>query len=101
MNPFRSDLISYLTLFGSNFKIQYLSVMLLVTLTNPSVKNQVSQFFFNFAAGDLMLVSSYEVADILFFESLDISESISDYGAQAFSFHGPRASLPLYISSHK
>ena len=40
--------------------------MLVATLTNFDVKNQVPQFFFNFAAGDLVLVSSYEVVDILF-----------------------------------
>ena len=42
-----------------------------------------------------MLVSSFEVADILFCESLDISEAISDYGAQAFTLQSPRDSLPL------
>ena len=63
------------------------------------MKNQVPQVFFKFAAGDLVLVSSYEVADILFFESLVISEAISYYGAQAFALHSPRASLPLVICS--
>ena len=70
MNPFRYDLISDLILFGSNFKIQELSVMLVATLTNFGVKNQVPQFYFKFTAGDLALVSSYEVADILFCDSL-------------------------------
>ena len=50
--------------------------MLVAALTNTGVKNQVPQVFFNFAAGDLVLVSSYEVADILFFDSLDIYEAI-------------------------
>ena len=68
MNLFRFDLISDLILFGSYFEIQYLSVMLVVSLTNSGVKNQVPHFLFNFAAGDLVLVSSYEVADILFCE---------------------------------
>ena len=72
MNLFRSNLISDLILFGSNFKIQELSVMLVASLTNFSVKNQVSQFFLKIAAGDLVLVSSYEVVDILLFDSLDI-----------------------------
>ena len=63
------------------------------------MKNQVPQFFFNFAAGDLVLVSSYEVADILFCDSLAISEAISDYGAQAFALHSPRVSLPLVTCS--
>ena len=103
MNLFRSDLHSDLILFFSYFKIQELSVMLVAALTNSGVKNQVPQFFFNFAAGDLVLVSSYEVADILFCDSLDISEAISDYGAQAFSLNSPSASLPLITcsSSHR
>ena len=42
-----------------------------------------------------MLVLSYEFADIIFCELLVISEAISDYGAQAFALHSPRASLPL------
>ena len=46
-----------------------------------------------------MLVSSYEVSDILFCESLDISEDILDYGAQAFALQIPRDSLPLVTSS--
>ena len=69
--------------------------MLLATITNFGVKNQVLQVFFKFVAGDLVLVSYYEVADILFCESLAIYESISYYGAQSFSLHTPKASLPL------
>ena len=46
-----------------------------------------------------MLVSSYEVADILFCDSLSISASISYYGAQAFTLQSPRASLPLVTCS--
>ena len=99
MKLFRYDLNSDLILFGSYFKIQELSVMLVAALTNSGVKNQVPQFFFNFADGDLVLVSSYEVADILFCKSLDISEAISDYGAQAFTLQSPRDSLPLVTSS--
>ena len=99
MKLFRSDLISDLILFGSYFKIQELLVMLVVSLTNFGVKNQVLQFFFNFATGDLVLVSSYEVADILFCESLAISEAISYYGSQAFALQSPRASLPLVTCS--
>ena len=56
--------------------------MLVVGLIRFGVTNQVPQFFFKFAAGDLVLVSSSEVADILVCESLDIFEAISDYGAQ-------------------
>ena len=70
--------------------------MLVAALTNFGVKNQVPQVFFKFAAGDLVLVSSYEVVDILFCESL----AISYYGAQAFVLHAPRASLPLVTCSY-
>ena len=73
--------------------------MLVAALTNIGVKNQVPQVFFNFPAGDLVLVSSGEVADILFCESLYISESISDYGAPAFALQSPRDSLPLVTKS--
>ena len=44
-----------------------------------------------------MLVFSHEFADIRFCESLDILEAISYYGAQAFSFHRIRISLPFYF----
>ena len=44
-----------------------------------------------------MLVFSYEFADIIFFESLIIYEAISNYGAQAYALHNPRASLPIYF----
>ena len=99
VNLFGYNLISDLILFGSNFKIQELSVLLEAALTNFGVKNQVPQFFFKFATGDLVLVSSYEVADILFCESLAISEAISNYGAQSFALHSPRPSLPLITCS--
>ena len=46
--------------------------MLVAALTHSGVKDQVPQFFFNFATGDLVLFSSYEVADILLCDSLDI-----------------------------
>ena len=68
VNLFRSDLHADLILFCSYFKIQEISVILVAALTNSGVKNQVPQFFLNFVAGDLVLVSSYEVADILFCE---------------------------------
>ena len=41
VNLFGSDLIYDMILFGSNFKIQELSVMLVASLTNSGVKNQV------------------------------------------------------------
>ena len=77
--------------------------MLVVALTNSGVKNQVPHFLFKTADGDLVLVSSYEVADILLCDSLYISEAISDYGASAFALNSPSASLPLITcsSSHR
>jgi len=103
LNLFRSDLLSDLILFGSYFKIQKHSVMLVAALTNSGVKNQVPHFLFKTADGDLVLVSSYEVADILLCDSLYISEAISDYGASAFALNSPSASLPLITcsSSHR
>ena len=75
------------------------SVMLVVSLTNSGVKNQVPHFLFKTADGDLVLVSSYEVANILLCDSLAISKDISDYGAQAFSLNSHSASLPLITCS--
>ena len=69
---FRSDLHSDMILFCSYFKIQELSVMLVAALTNSDVKNQVPHFLFKTVDGDLVLVSSYEAADILLCDSLDI-----------------------------
>ena len=46
--------------------------MLVVSLTDSGVKNQVPHFLFKTANGDLVLISSYEVADILLCDSLDI-----------------------------
>ena len=80
-------------LFGSIFKFQEPSVMLVVGLINIGVTNQVPQFSFKLVVGDFMLVLYYEFADILFFESLVIYESILDYGAQSFTVHSPRDSL--------
>ena len=59
--------------------------------------NQALQVSFNFVVEDLTLVLSYEFADIIFCEILDISEDISDYGAQSFSLQSPRDSLPFYL----
>ena len=98
MNLFRSN-FSDLILFGSNFKIQELSVMLVASLTNSGVKNQVLHFLSKTADGDLVLVSSYEVGDILLCDSLAILEAILDYGAQAFALNNPGASLPLITCS--
>ena len=73
--------------------------MIVAALTNFGVKNQVPHFLFKTANGDLVLVFSYEVADILLCDSLAISEAISDYGSQAFALNSPSASLPLITCS--
>ena len=86
-------------LFGSSLKFQYPSIMLVVGLFDFCVTNQVPQVFFKLDAGDLMLVSSYEFADIIFFESLVISEAILDNGAQAFALHSPKDSLPTFLTT--
>ena len=69
--------------------------MLVASLINFGVTNQVLQVFFKLATGDLMLVSYYEFSDIRFCELLVISEEISYYEAQSFTLHSPSASLPL------
>ena len=86
-----------LILIGSIFQVHEPSVLLVAILINFGVKKQVPQVSFKIVAGDLMLVSSYEFADILFFESLIISESILDYVSQEFTLHSPRAYLPIYL----
>ena len=76
MNLFVSDMI-----FGSSFKFQEPSVILVAGFINFGVTNKVLQVSFKLTAGDLMLVSSYEFVDISICESLIISEAIPDYGA--------------------
>ena len=71
--------------------------MLVAGFINFGVTNQVPQISFNFVVENSMLVLSYEFADIRFCELLVISEEISVYGAQAFTLHSPRASLPIYL----
>ena len=64
MNLFGTDII----LFGSIFKFQEPLIILVAGLINFGVTNQVPQVFFKLVAGHLMLVLSYEFADIIFFE---------------------------------
>ena len=78
-------------------RVQDLSVLVVAVLINFSVKKQVQKISLKISAGDLMLVFSYDFDDIIFWGSLVIFETISDYGAQAFSLHIPRASLPIYL----
>ena len=61
-----------MTLFGSNFKLQEPSAMLVVVLINFGVKNQAPQVSFKFVVGDLMSVFSHDFVDIKLCESLDI-----------------------------
>ena len=92
-----TDLFSDIILFGSVFNIQELTVLLVTAFINFGVTNQAPQVSFNFVVEDSMLVFSYEISDIRFCELLVIYEDISDYGAQAFTLHSPRASLPFYL----
>ena len=73
--------------------------MLVVVLINFGVKNQAPQVSFKFVVGDSMSVFPHEFDDIKFCEPLDILEAISNYGAQAFTLHSPRASRPLITCS--
>ena len=57
---------SDMTLFGSIFKFQEPTVMLIVVLINFGVKKQVSQVSFKIDVGDLMSVFSHEFDYILF-----------------------------------
>ena len=85
MSLFRSDLFSDLIIFGSVFKIQELTILLVTSFINFGVTNQAPQVSFNFVVEDSMLVFSYEIANIKFCELLVIFEAISDYGAQSFA----------------
>ena len=95
MSLFRSDLFSDMIIFGSSFNIQELTVLLVTGFINFGVTNQALQVSFNFAVEDSMLVLYYEFDDIRFCELLVISKAISDYAAQEFVLHIPRASPPI------
>ena len=71
--------------------------MLVVVLINFFGKNQAPQVSFKFVIGDSMSVFYHEFTDIKFYVSLDILEAISNYGAQSFTLHGPKTSLPFYL----
>ena len=64
MNLFGSNMI----LFGSIFKLQELSVMLVAALINFGVKNQVQQVCFKIVAGDLISFLTF-VSDLNLFGS--------------------------------
>ena len=84
----------YLILLGSIFQFQELPMFLVAGLINFGVKNQVPKVSFKITVGNLMSIFSYEFVDFIFYGSLVIFEVISHYGAQAFTFHSLRASLP-------
>ena len=65
-----------MTLFGSNFKFLDPPVMLVVSLINFGVNNQVPQVSLKIVARDSMSFFFHEFADIKFCESLDILEAI-------------------------
>ena len=67
---FGSDLI-----FGSIFKFQEPSIMLVAGFINFDVTNQTLQVSLNFVVEDLILVLYYEFADIRFCELLVIYET--------------------------
>ena len=60
LEPLFHTLGSYMTLFGSNFKFQDPTFMLVVVLINFGVKNQAPQVSFKIVAGDSMLIFSHE-----------------------------------------
>ena len=99
MNLFGYYLSSDLIIFGSSFNIQELTVLLVTGFINFGVTNQAPQGSFNFVVEDSMLVLSYEFDDIIFCELLDSYEALSYYGAQEFTLHSPKASLPLVTCS--
>ena len=57
-----------LILIGLIFQVHWPLVMLVAGFINFGVENQVPQVFFKLVATDFMLVSSYEVVDIVFCE---------------------------------
>ena len=89
---FGSNLFFDMIICDLGFKIQELSVLLITGFISFGVTNQAPQVSFNSVVEDSMLVLSYEFSDIRFCELLDIFEAISDYGAQEFTLHIPRAS---------
>ena len=75
-NLFGSDLFFDVIICGSGFKIQELTIFLVIGFINFGVTNQAPQVSFNFVVEDLMLVFSYEFDDIRFCEILVIFEAI-------------------------
>ena len=69
---------------------------MLVALINFGVKNQVPQVSFKIVVGDLMSFFSHEFADIILFVIGYFRIYISYYGAQSFTLHINRTSLPSY-----
>ena len=76
MKLFRYDLISDMILFGSIFKFQELSIMLVSVLINFGVKNQVPQVSFKVVVGDLISFLTLGSDMILFLSDLFGSDMI-------------------------
>ena len=72
INLFLFVLFFDLIIFGSSFKIQELTVLLVTGFINFGVTNQAPQVSFNFVVEDSMLGLSYEFFDIRFCEILVI-----------------------------
>ena len=73
---------SYIILIFLNFKFKEPLFILAVVLIKFRVKNQAHQVSFqNSVVGYAMSIYSYEFPDFKFYESLNILESISNYGA--------------------
>ena len=71
-------------LLGSRFQFHELLVLLVSGLINFGVKNQVPQFPFEVAAGDLMSILFYDFTEIIFYVSLDNLEMISYFRIYPF-----------------
>ena len=100
MNLFGSDIILlgyFLILFGSFFKSQELSVILVVVLINFGVKNQVPKISFKISVGALMSLFSHEFVDIIFFAYLDILEEISSFRSDPFTLFDLELPANSYI----
>ena len=70
--------------------------MLVASLINFGVKNQVPKVSFEIVVGDLMSIFSLEFADIIFCEYLDILEIISYCRSDTFTL----IDLELLVNSY-
>ena len=69
--------------------------MFVFVLINFGVKNQAPQVSFkNYVVGDSVSFYSHEFNNVMYSDSFDILEDISDYRAQTFDFHSLSLLLP-------